>query len=169
MPSWQSLFSIACKTKTLNIPQITLAKLARSGKYQSGSQELPGSIPTGVNFFDWIYFALPYENLYCQLCISTEKTWMCLEKYGYRKRFVFMFLALTSLLDFWIHHRLRVKTNNARAVWSCWVGVFIHIWTGIVWRHVLKARVRGLGITSNGRCCVSSKIYHIPQHRINQG
>ena len=33
----------------LNIPQLTLAKLARSGRHQNRAQEVPGSIFTGKN------------------------------------------------------------------------------------------------------------------------
>ena len=42
----------------LNIPQITHAKLAQSGRHHSGSKEVPGLIPNGDNLFYKIYFAL---------------------------------------------------------------------------------------------------------------
>ena len=43
--------SIGALTKVkLNTPQLTLAKLTQSGRYQSGSQEVPSSIPSGGIF-----------------------------------------------------------------------------------------------------------------------
>ena len=40
--------SIGATTKVkLNIPQLTLVKLAQLGRHQSGSHEVPGSIPIG--------------------------------------------------------------------------------------------------------------------------
>ena len=42
---------LGAKTKVkLNIPQLTLAKLAQSGRYQSGSQNVPGAVPARGNF-----------------------------------------------------------------------------------------------------------------------
>ena len=35
----------------MNIPQLTLAKLAQIGKHQSGSQVVPGSVPSRGNIF----------------------------------------------------------------------------------------------------------------------
>ena len=35
----------------INIPKITLAMLAQLGRHQSESEEVPGTIPTGGNFF----------------------------------------------------------------------------------------------------------------------
>ena len=44
--------SIAVPTKVkLNIPQLTLARLAQTGRHQSGSQEVPGLTPTEGNIF----------------------------------------------------------------------------------------------------------------------
>ena len=43
--------SIGAPTKVqLNITQVTLAKLAPSGRHQSESQEVPDAIPTEGNF-----------------------------------------------------------------------------------------------------------------------
>ena len=63
-------------------------KLAQLGRYQSGSQQVPGSIPTGGSFFCWIYFTLPCISLYCQhcqLCIIKGKL-DCLVKIAQWKR-----------------------------------------------------------------------------------
>ena len=46
----------------LNISQVTLAKLAQSGKHQSRSQEVQGSIPIGGKIF------CLKNGLYCQCC-----------------------------------------------------------------------------------------------------
>ena len=44
--------STGAQTKVnLNMPQLTLGKLAQSGKHHSGSQEVVGSIPTAGNSF----------------------------------------------------------------------------------------------------------------------
>ena len=45
----------------LNIPQLTLAKLAQLGRHQSKIQELPGSIPTGGNFFSEFILQYPMK------------------------------------------------------------------------------------------------------------
>ena len=48
----QSKSQLVCQTKVkLSIPQLTLAKFVQSGRHESGSQEVPGSILTGGNFF----------------------------------------------------------------------------------------------------------------------
>ena len=55
---------------------LTPAKLGQSGRHASWSHEVSGSIPTGGNFFCWIYFALPYVDLcckHCQICVITKK------------------------------------------------------------------------------------------------
>ena len=68
------LQSIVQKSQTkvkLNISQLALAKLAQSGRHQSRTQEVPGSIPTEGNFFGF-FFALPCVSPYYQHCIIME-------------------------------------------------------------------------------------------------
>ena len=63
------------KSEVKYIPQLTLAKLTQSGRYQSRTQEIPGSIPESIVFADFILlFALLYKSLYCQHCLLCRIT-----------------------------------------------------------------------------------------------
>ena len=69
----------------MNISQLTLVRLAQSGRHQSGTQEVPGLIPSWCNFICWIYFALLCGSLYCQhcqLCIITENSDSCATRWN---------------------------------------------------------------------------------------
>ena len=58
---WQKPIGASTKVK-LNIPQLTFVKSSQPERHQSVSQKVPGSIPTGGNFFAELIFALHYVS-----------------------------------------------------------------------------------------------------------
>ena len=66
--SWVQKSIGAPAEEKLNIPQLTLEKLARSGGIQNWKQEIPSSILTGGYFFAEFFLCYPCVNLYCQYC-----------------------------------------------------------------------------------------------------
>ena len=71
-----------------------------------------------------------------------------------------MFFFLASLLNFWIRHRLRLKIMRGPCDHAEWM--FLSIFGQALFIDMfLKHVFHGPGITSNGRCCVTSEIYHI--------
>ena len=55
----------------LNIPQLALAKLTQSGRHQSKTQEVSGSIPTVDNFFA-VFLLFPMQVFIDNIALLTD-------------------------------------------------------------------------------------------------